>query len=107
MISETVNDLAALLPADAAVHLESRVSDLQPLFADIDWHFLSYGYVSVDSAPSTLSLDHVDEAHRPFVQLYHHVAESAEGWPARPSSMSRRDGAEARHSWRKNTQPRL
>lgn len=47
------------------------------LFADIDWHFLSYGYVSLDADSPALSLDRNDEAHRPFVQLYHHVAESA------------------------------
>lgn len=77
MIAFTVNYLAAKSPRARRFIWRHAYETLSRLFADIDWHFLSYGYVSLDGAPAPLTLDEADEANRAFVQLYHHVVESA------------------------------
>jgi len=77
VIPETLNYLVASSPRVRRFIWSHFYQTLNRLFADIDWHFLSYGYVKLDSTSPPLKLDEGDEAGRAFVQLYHHVGESA------------------------------
>jgi ubiquinone/menaquinone biosynthesis C-methylase UbiE len=76
-ISDTVNYLAASSPRLRRFIWHHAYQSLNRIFAETQWHFLSYGYVDTSGAASTLALDPADEADRPFVQLYARVAASA------------------------------
>ncbi len=77
MITETVNYLANRSPRVRRFIWRHAYQSLNRMFAEVDWHFLNYGYASLDSASPRLTLDEGDEPDRVFMQLYHHVAESA------------------------------
>jgi len=77
VISETVNYLAASSPRLRRLIWKHAYQTLNRLFADIDWPYLSYGYVKLDGAARGPRLDPADEASRIFVQLYDHMAEGA------------------------------
>ncbi len=77
MITETVNYLASRSPRVRRFIWRHAYQSLNRMFAEVDWHFMNYGYVSLDSASRRLRLEEGDEPDRVFMQLYHHVAEKA------------------------------
>jgi ubiquinone/menaquinone biosynthesis C-methylase UbiE len=77
MIAFTVNYLVAKSPRIRRFLWRHIYETLARLFADLDWNFLSYGYVRLDGVPVPLALEAEDEPYRAFLQLYHHVGNSA------------------------------
>jgi len=77
MIAETLNYLAATSPRLRRLIWRHAYQALNRVFAGTTWHFLSYGYVSLEAGAPSLRLEAADEPDRAFVQLYAHVAATA------------------------------
>lgn len=77
MIARTVNYLSSTSPGIRRFIWRHAYQAINRTFADMNWYFLNYGYASLDPSSPLLPLEERDEPDRNFIQLYHHLAETA------------------------------